>query len=303
MDIIDAHVHVFPTICGMAGTVPNLSDKYGRRKNGNRTYQFLPPSFSDTSSSVETLIAYMDWQKVSKAVLMPNPFYGYHNDYFIQSIEKYPDRLRGVALVNILEGRYAAEELQHIYDSTPLFGMKIEPVHSFQCAQGKRLTDKDILPVWECVNENRQPLFIHLSSKENVEDFFELAALFPHITFVLCHMGADACHALERSKEFYDGIIDFCRAKANVYLDTSSVSYYYRSEEYPFPSALAAVAKAYSKVGMEKIFFGSDYPGTLCYCTYEQHINFIAKQSKLNEESLRRILFENSEELFFRGKK
>lgn len=93
---------------------------------------------------------------------MPNPYYGYHNDYFIESVKKYPEKLRAVALVDLLKGEKAAKELADIYDTTELFGFKVETDSTFQCAPGKRLADEDLLPVWDCVNQYHQPVFIHL---------------------------------------------------------------------------------------------------------------------------------------------
>ena len=78
----------------------------------------------NTSSPVETLIGYMEWCGIDRALLMPNPYYGYHNDYFIESVKKYPEKLRAVALVDLLKGEKAAKELADIYDTTELFDLK-----------------------------------------------------------------------------------------------------------------------------------------------------------------------------------
>ena len=106
----------------------------------------------------------MDWCGIEKALLMPNPFYGYHNYYFKESVKKYPDRLRGVALVDIMKGKAAAEELAQIYDEGILFGMKIEVDSTFQCAPGTRLADPKLAPVWDCCEQYHQPMFILCSA-------------------------------------------------------------------------------------------------------------------------------------------
>ena len=48
------------------------------------------------------------------------------------------DRLRGVALVDIMKGQEAARELASIYDQGILFGFKVEVDSTFQCAPGTR---------------------------------------------------------------------------------------------------------------------------------------------------------------------
>ena len=114
MEIIDIHAHVYPTVCGITNSLPMTSQPLGRVKVGNEIRQFLPPSFHETTSTVETLIAYMDWCGISRAVLMANPYYGYHNDYFIRCVQQYPERLRAVALVDLTKGAAAAEELERL---------------------------------------------------------------------------------------------------------------------------------------------------------------------------------------------
>ena len=49
------------------------STDLGRVAIGNEEVQFLPPSFEQSRSTAEMLIAYMDWCGIEKAVLMPNP--------------------------------------------------------------------------------------------------------------------------------------------------------------------------------------------------------------------------------------
>ena len=115
MEIIDIHAHIYSRVSGITKGAPMTSMKWGKVKIGNEISQFLPPAFEDTNSTPETLIAYMDWCGISKALLMPNPYYGYHNDYFLEAIKKYPDRFRGVALVDLLRGEKAAQELEEIY--------------------------------------------------------------------------------------------------------------------------------------------------------------------------------------------
>ena len=117
MEIIDIHAHVYEKVAGITQGAPMTSEKLGKVRIGNRISQFLPPAFENTSSPVETLIGYMEWCGIDRALLMPNPYYGYHNDYFIESVKKYPEKLRAVALVDLLKGEKAAKELADIYDT------------------------------------------------------------------------------------------------------------------------------------------------------------------------------------------
>ena len=144
MNVIDIHAHIYERVAGITRGQPMVSTGLGRVAIGNEEVQFLPPSFEQSRSTAEMLIAYMDWCGIEKAVLMPNPYYGYHNRYFADSVKRYPDRLRGVALVDIMKGQEAARELASIYDQGILFGFKVEVDSSFQCAPGTRLSDSGL---------------------------------------------------------------------------------------------------------------------------------------------------------------
>lgn len=189
MKVIDIHAHIYEKVAGITQGQPMSSTSQGKVTIGNREIQFLPPSFERSCSTAEALIAYMDWCGIEKALLMPNPFYGYHNYYFKESVKKYPDRLRGVALVDIMKGKAAAEELAQIYDEGILFGMKIEVDSTFQCAPGTRLADPKLAPVWDCCEQYHQPMFIHMFRREDIVDLELLAKTYPHITFVICPYG------------------------------------------------------------------------------------------------------------------
>lgn len=145
MNVIDIHAHIYERVAGITRGQPMASTDLGRVAIGNEEVQFLPPSFEQSRSTAEMLIAYMDWCGIEKAVLMPNPYYGYHNRYFADSVKRYPDRLRGVALVDIMKGQEAARELASIYDQGILFGFKVEVDSTFQCAPGTRLSDSGCL--------------------------------------------------------------------------------------------------------------------------------------------------------------
>lgn len=280
MTIVDIHAHIYPKVAGITQGQPMMGLDLGKVKIGNQVHQFLPPSFETVRSTADMLIAYMNWCGVEKAILMANPYYGFHNEYFIDAMKKYPERLKGVALVDINKGEAAARELSRIYDTTPLFGFKIETDSTFQCAPGRHMTDTACMPVWQCVNDYRQPVFIHPFTKEDLEDIQILAQQFLQINFIVCHMGADACFGSKAEPKAFDYLLEMAKKQVNIYLDTSTVPVYYRAkdrdgENFPFPMAQSMIEKGYQKLGPEKLMWASDYPGMLCHATYEQLIAMV----------------------------
>lgn len=305
MTIVDIHAHIYPKVAGITQGQPMTGLALGRVKIGNRVTQFLPPSFETVRSTADMLIAYMDWCGVSKALLMANPFYGYHNDYFIEAVQKYPDRLKGVALVDINQGEAAARELAQIYDETPLLGFKVETDSSFQCAPVRRMTDLRCAPVWQCVNDYNQPVFIHPFTQADLEDIKVLADRYRQAAFVVCHMGADACFAPRAAQGAYDFLLETAKVRPNLYLDTSTVPVYFQAasrgrERYPFPAAQAVIEKGYRVLGPEKLMWASDYPGMINHATYQQLIDLVAEGCPgIPAAHKEMILGENALRLFF----
>lgn len=298
MRIIDIHAHIYPKVAGITNGAPMTSEPLGRVRVGNEMRQFLPPAFENTHSTPEMLIAYMDWCGINKSLLMPNPYYGYFNEYFINAVAQYPERLRAVALVDFIKGKAAAEELAWLYDNTPLFGFKVETASTFQCAPHKHMCSEDLMCVWDVCEQYHQPVFLHLFTKQDIIDLQKLVPLFPDITFVVCHLGADACFGPGAEAESFETILELVRKYPNVYIDTSTVPVYY-NEEYPFPSSVRAIERCYAAVGAEKMMWASDYPGMLNHATMKQLINLTLTQCRIPEADMALIMGENAQRLFF----
>ncbi|MCI8743385.1 MAG: amidohydrolase [Lachnospiraceae bacterium] len=299
MQVIDIHAHIYQQVAGITQGQPMRSTGLGRVAIGDRQVQFLPPSFEQTRSTAEMLLAYMDWCGIEKALLMPNPYYGYHSQYLKDSVRRYPDRLKGVALVDIMKGQKAAEELAAIYDEGLLFGFKVEVDSTFQCAPGTRLTDPGLAPVWDCCNQYRQPVFFHLFRTVDIGDVRELSLAYPHMVLVLCHMGADACFKKGMPKDNYRQVLDLVKSRPNVYMDTSTVPVYFQ-EEYPWPSSVEIIEECYRQAGPEKLMWSSDYPGMLNHGTMRQLINLVEVQcTRIPASHRQMILADNARRLFF----
>ncbi len=299
MKIIDIHAHVYEKIAGITEGQPMSSTAMGRVTVGNQERQLLPPSFEYSRSTGEMLIAHMDWCGIEKALLMPNPYYGYHSRYFVENILKYPDRLKGVALVDILKGEKAARELSRYYDDGILFGMKIEVNSTFQCAPETRMSDDKLTPVWDCCNQYRQPVFLHMFRTEDIEDLKFLTKNYPDIVFVICHMGADSCFGKGMPKDNYEEVLEIVKQNKNVYIDTSTVPVYFE-EEYPWTSSVRIIEDCYYRVGPEKMMWASDYPGMLNHGTMQQLINLVVTGcTHIPDSHKELIMAENARRLFW----
>lgn len=301
MKIVDIHAHIYPRINGVIKRKWVNSHHLGLVKIDNEYKQFLPPQFENTNSPIDVYMQYMKWLGISKAILMPNLCYGYYNDYFIEAVNKYPNKLKGVAIVDLLSGKKGVESLNKIYKSKVLFGFKIATNITYQYNKNGRIIDKEAEAIWECISGNKQPVFIHPSRIIDIEDTVILARKYKNINFIICHMGADACFVEGINKGTYEWLLNEVYKFDNIYMDTSTVPYYMK-EDYPFESSIKVVEQAYAKLGAEKLMWSSDYPDMCMYATLRQLINWVKLHcKKISVSDREKIMGLNAERLFFKG--
>lgn len=299
MLIVDTHMHLYDFRKGVPGGNGMSPIGFGKVMKTDGESRTAPPSFDDCVSSAEIAVAYMDWCGVDKGIIMANPYYGYFNSYIEEAVEKFPDRFRGVALVDILKGREAARELENIYQKGILFGMAVETANTFFDHPGARLTDAACHHVWNCMAAYSQPLFAHIFTQDDLEDISLLSTEYPDITFILCHIGADAVWGADAAERSFARLCDIVNSRNNVYVDLSSIPDYL-NEEYPFPTAAARIEDTWRAIGAEKMLWATDYPGMLTQATYKQLIKLVTDECRSIPASEKELIMgQNAIKLLF----
>lgn len=88
--LIDAHFHIWNRMHGFRfKDVPSEPIGSGRVRVGTREYQFMAPSFTETTSPLEALEVEMDNCGVDKGVLLQTPCYGEQIDYVARAMKKW----------------------------------------------------------------------------------------------------------------------------------------------------------------------------------------------------------------------
>lgn len=301
MRIIDAHTHIFEHFSGIKHGRPQISLQYGKIKTGNQVSQFLPPSFERSDSRAEMLLAHMDCYGVEKAVLLPNIFYGYHNEYNLEAVNRWPDRFRALALVDVTAGEPAAEELDRLLDNPGFCGLKIEVESAFQFRPDLLLDDEELSPVFSVCNSRGAVVAMHLFKGRDVECVENLVKRWPKIRFVFCHTGAEAAFENARDGGDREKLTQLVARYPNAWYEVSTTPAYLANEYYPFEQGSRYVEKLCGRLGAEKLIWGSDYPGMLMRGTYRQLIDYVLKDAAwLTQEQKEKIMGQNAEELFFR---
>lgn len=204
-------------------------------------------------ASAEDVVASMAASGVDRTVVFGFPWRDgglcrEHNDYLIDAVRRYPDRLIGFACVQPLDAK-DAQELERCLKAGLMGLGELGP-------DGQRfdIEDKRILAASaEVLQSYDRPLLTHSSEpighnypgkgKTFPWKLLKLAQNFPDLKIVMAHWGGGL--------PFYELMPEAGEALRNVYYDTAASTYLYRSDVFP------AVARI---VGAERILWGTDYP-------------------------------------------
>ncbi len=242
--IIDFHTHIFP---------PTFDTDRARFVETDATFGALYADPKARISTAEDMIEVMDKDGVGQSVIMgigwaDSGVAREANDYIIDAVSRFPDRLVGFAGVNPAWGADAVGEINRCADA----GLRgVGELHSD--SQGFDLGDqRSMTPLMEAVEA--RGLIITTHSSEPVghvyqgkgmtrpEVLWQFIRNFPEATVVCAHWGGGL--------PFYALMPEVRESLSNVYFDTAASPFLYT------PDVFQTVAQL---VGADKILMGSDY--------------------------------------------
>lgn len=274
---IDFHTHVFP---------PFFGDNRNRFFAREPAFKALYDSPKSRLIVTEDLLKSMDEEGVDKSVIFGFPWdeadhFRRHNDYIIESVRRYPERVVGFCCFSPLSPR-SAEEAQRclgeglagvgelaLYQS----GLTADVLERLDALMG--LCAGLDVPVLFHANE---PVGHAYPGKTPMElsEIYGLIKRYPSNRIVLAHWGGGLFFYALMKKEVRDAL-------HNVWFDTAASPYLYTPEVYQVAAGI---------VGPDKILFGSDYP-LLSPKRYFQEMN----AAGISGEAIRKISGENAARL------
>jgi hypothetical protein len=244
MLIIDFHTHI---------TAPEIIARRDEYLVRDAWFRDLYANPKARLSSAEDLISAMDRDSVGQAVVFG---FGWRdmdlcrrdNDYVIESVARYPDRLIGFAIVNPQSGREAVREIERCAAQGLVGVGELMPD-----GQGYRLDDdKTMAPIVEVALEHDMLLLTHSSEpvghlypgKGTVtpDEIIRFARLFPEASLVCAHWGGGAI--------FYELMPEVARVMRNVYYDMAASLFLYKDDIFRLAARWAP----------GKVLFATDYP-------------------------------------------
>ena len=260
---IDTHAHIFRQDLPM---VP------GRRYS---------PSYD---ASVEQYLAHLDACALSHGVLIQPSFLGTDNHYMVAALQRFPQRLRGVAVVDAQVSDAELDELA----ATGVVGVRLNLI-------GKVLEDYTG-PAWN-------GLFRRLARRgwqvEIQRVFDDLALIVPAIlesgvTLVIDHFGLPA-PSVQLDDPKHDAFFDLL-GQAPVWIKLSA-AYRSQSDQARAQAIEARLREACGGVG--RFLWGSDWPNTQFESQTRYDQQFALLEALLPDpEERRRVLVDNPATLF-----
>ena len=242
--IVDAHVHVHrPDIAA-------CRDEYcGRDAYFGKLYT-TPKA---RMATVEELIAAMDEDGVNVSVICgfawcDSGLCREDNDYVIDALRRYPDRLIGLAVVNPAAGREAVREMERCAKGGLRGIGELMPD-----GQGYRLDDIEAMrPIMETAQSLDWVVLTHANEQvghdyagkgeTGPETALRFAQAFPDAKIVCGHWGGGLL--------FYELMPEVRESLRNVFYDTAASPFLYDKRIY----------RVAMEVAPEKVLFGTDYP-------------------------------------------
>lgn len=277
--IVDVHTHLFPK------TVREHRAKYFADEPA---FELLYNSEKAKMIGTAELLASMDESGVDVSVICGFPWMKedtcrMHNDYILDAVSMYPDRLKGLCCLNPFSGE-GAKEVQRCLDAG-FAGVGEVAFYGEDGISGEGVLRLE--PVMALCRERGLPVLIHTNepvghaypgkSGNTLAQIYALIKAYPDNTLILGHWGGGIFFYSLLKKEVRDVL-------KNVYYDTAASCFLYEPAIYRIAAELA---------GADKILFGTDFPLIKAERYYRE-----IEAAGLEEPARKKLMGENAAALF-----
>ena len=243
--IIDFHTHLFPA---------SIRTARERFFHGEPAFRLLYDSPKSRMVGVDELIAAMDEDGVDRSVVFGFPWRSLetarlNNDYILEAVARYPERLAGLCCLDSGAEGATAEVARCLDAGLAGIGELAFYTGGIEAADLDHLAE----PMALCRERGRLAL-IHTNepvghvypgkTPNTLRQIYELVGRFPENKIVLAHWGGGIFFYSLLKKEVGQRL-------ANVWFDTAASPYLYDARIW---------AAARDTIGVDKILFGTDFP-------------------------------------------
>jgi predicted TIM-barrel fold metal-dependent hydrolase len=243
--IIDFHTHVVS---------PQTRERRAEYVKRDTCFSILYSQPKAKLATAEEIINNMDECGIDKSVILNLGWQKHEmcvetNDYILESLVKYPERLIGFCMIQPLAGDKAIKEIERCAQNGAKGIGEMRPD-----VQGFDLNDSNAMKplIAEVVRNNliflihaSEPVGHQYSGKGNItpDIIYSFILDFPELKLVCAHWGGGL--------PFYALMPEVEKAFDNVFFDTAATPFLYK------PQIFRQIVEI---LGSDKILFGSDYP-------------------------------------------
>ena len=243
--VIDFHTHIFPK---------RMREKRNDFFAGEKAFRTIYESPQARLSGASDLIAAMDEDGVERSVVFGFPWeardnFASHNDYILESVSRYPERLIGFCCFSPLH-KEAAREAERCLEAG-LSGVGELAIYGGGISLQATEALSDVMAV--CAAK-KAPVLIHTNepvghkypgkAPMTLGQIYRFIKAYPAQPIILAHWGGGIFFYYLMKKEVKE-------VMKNVWFDTAASPYLYGKDIYRVASDI---------LGPQKILFGSDFP-------------------------------------------
>jgi predicted TIM-barrel fold metal-dependent hydrolase len=269
--MVDGHVHVWTL----------EPDRYP----WHQTLAHVP--IPHHSAHVEDLIAEMDASGIEIAVLVQPSVYGWDNAYLCDCLERYPERFRGVCLVDPT-ARSAADDLRHWCRDRGCTGLRVNLVATRDAGWALDATHAKL---FDEVADLGIPVELQTLPLQ-APVIVELARRYESTTFVVDYLGRDAFREPAGPEA-----LQIIASRPNTGFKLVALSQY-SLEPYPFRDLFPLYERAYEAFGPERMMFGTDFPHVRDRSSYDESVRWFADLPFVPSEARQQVGDSNARKLF-----
>lgn len=190
--------------------------------------------------SIESLVRRCDQIGIDRVTLTAHASIGPDmrrgNDLVLDAVTRFPQRAAGYVTVKPCGEEEMLEELRFFFGKRGFVGVKLHPdLH------GRQVADPVYDPAYAFADARRLPVLIHTWGARNVLDIDALAARYKNASFIVAHLGG--------APDALDTALQTIARRDNVFGDTALSA-----------APMGNIDYAISKIGAEKLLFGTDMP-------------------------------------------
>jgi len=243
--IIDVHTHIFPE------EIILNREKFFK---GENEFKSIYENSNAKMITADELIEQMNENGIDKSVVFGFPwnninFAKINNDYIIEAVKKFPNRLIGFSCLNPLSSG-ALYEVERCLNS----GLKGVGEIAFYHDDINEKIIKGLEDIMLICKQHNFPFMLHTNepvgheypgkADMKLKSIYNFIKCYQENNIILAHLGGGIFFYKIMKKEVSDVL-------KNVYYDTAAVPFLYKNQIY---------AESLKYAGEDKVLFGSDYP-------------------------------------------